>query len=122
MPGRQTAFPNILVEEILARNESKGRGVEFDEGLPENIPTERIESLISSVRVFGSDRPESKLVYKLQVMALTESSAKAYARAFVRLKNPFEPDIVGTEVVETLGTGGVLDRRNRYRIEVTVEK
>lgn len=120
---RQTAFPGIIVEQIDARAGGGGRSLEFDEGLPEDINTERIESFTSQINIFGSDLVENKLTYHLHVAAYNNVSAKAKARAFVRLKNPFEPDVIEVSEPEKLKDLGVLKGgRNAYSVTVEVKK
>lgn len=121
--ARQTAFPGIIVKEITARTGGGGRTLSFEEGLPENIPSERIKSFLDGVNLFGSELVENKLVYKLEVAAYSELSASAKARAFTRLKNPFEIDTIEvTEPEKIRDLGALRAGRNAYKINVIITK
>lgn len=121
--GRQTPFPGIIVRSIHASAGGGGRSIEFDEGLPEDIPTERIQSLINELRVFGDPRVSSKITYKLYVASLNPILAKAKTRSFVRLKNPFEPQTIDvSEPVIDKGIGPLDNGRDVYRVEATISK
>lgn len=132
--GRQTSFPGILIRDIEASVGSEnrtldrgiggtGRTIEFEEGLPENIPTERIQSFINEVRLFGDSHVDSSLTYNLYVASMSPTLAKAKSRTFVRMKNPFEPDIIDvSEPVRDSGIGPLDKGRDVYRVSVTVSK
>jgi len=121
--SRQTAFPGVIIEEIEATAGSGGRTLDFPEGLPENIPTDRIESFTNEIRFFGSDLVgDSKLTYRLQVAGVSKSAAHLKGRTFVRAKNPFEPQIIEVRNVDKLKDMGVMELRNAYSVEVVVTK
>lgn len=121
--GRQTAFPGIIVRAIAAKSGDSGRTLEFEEGLPEDIPSERIQSFLDSVTMFDSELVDSELTYKLQVAAVNPIAAKAKARTFVRLKNPFEPSTMDVSEPEQLKMIGVFDGlRKAYKVDVNIQK
>lgn len=122
--SRQTAFPGIIVESIEVSTGSGGIIAEFEEGMPEDIPSSRVKSIIEQVDLFGSRYvKESKLVYNLQVVGYAKPAAHMKARAFVRAKNPFEASIIEVSVGEKLKDMGVLRAgRNAYSVTVEVTK
>lgn len=120
---RQTAFPGIIVRAIQAKSGEGGKTLEFEEGLPEDIPTERIQSFLDSVTMFDSELVDSELTYNLQVAAVNPSVAKGKARTFARLKNPFEPSMVDVSKPEQLKMIGVFDGlRKAYKVDVNIQK
>lgn len=121
--SRQTAFPGILVEKVEASAGASGRTLELEEGLPENIDGERIKSFLSNVRLFGSRLIDSSITYHLTVVAVSETGAKNKARSFVRLKNPFEPDIITIQDVAVMEELGEFDKgRKAYAVAATIQK
>lgn len=122
--SRQTAFPGIIIESIRAETSDGGKELVFEEGLPEDIPSDRIKSFFDSIKLFQPRRvQEHRIVYTLQVAAYTSIAAKAKSRSFVRFKNPFSPNIVGIASTEKLKDLGVLRAgRNAYRVIAVVEK
>lgn len=121
--GRQTAFPGIIIKNVRAKAGSSGQTLEFEEGLPEKIPTERIQSFLNNLRLFDSDYVDSELKYTLLVAAPYATAAQTKARAFVRLKNPFEPDLIDVSDTQLNSSIGPLDNgRKVYQVEVTVSK
>lgn len=107
---------------ISAKAGGGGRTLEFEEGLPEDIPMERIQSFFDNFDIFGSNLVESQVTYDLDVAALTAASAKAKARSFVRAKNPFEPGFIMTSSPKKLDDMGVMGLRNAYNVRVTIQK
>lgn len=121
--SRQTLFPGIIIEEIDASYSGGGRTLEFQEGLPENVPTDRIESFIGEMEFFGSRfSKENKLTYRLQVAAISKYAAHLKSRTFVRAKNPFEPQFLEVKNVKELDDMGVMKARNAYSVDVVVTK
>lgn len=121
--ARQTAFPGVIVERIDARSGGGGRALKFEEGLPEDIPPSRIQSLIDQVPLFGSDAANSLLLYHLQVAAYTELAARGKTIAFVRAKNPFSTSRIEVAEADKIDDLGVLKAgRNSYRTIAIVEK
>lgn len=122
---RQTAFPGILVESISVTNTASGGGrtLEFEEGLPEKVTVERIQSFFDSFDLLGSDMVEYRIEYNLLVAAYTGVSAKAKSRTFVRFKNPFETPFISTTNHGKQKELGVLrGGRNVYRVSATIRK
>lgn len=121
--SRQTVFPGIIVESIQATAGGGGRTLDFEEGLPEDIPSERIQSLFDNIRLFGSDFVDNEVTYTLLVASYTSLSAALKSKAFVRAKNPFEPDVIDVSTPVKDGSLGVLrGGRNVFRVRVEVEK
>ena len=121
--SRQTLFPGIVVTSIRATSGSSGRTLEFEEGLPENIDMERIQSFLSQLKLFESDLTDSTITYNLQVAAASEVAAKNKARAFVRAKNPFEITMIGPVEASKLPSMGVMGPgRDAYEVSATIRK
>lgn len=116
---RDTIFPGILVESIRVRAGGSGVTAEFEEGLPEQIPTGRIQDIIDQVPVFGSDYADSSIEYTLLVDAPTEMLARVKTRAFIRSKNPFEAHVVEIEGADEIREGPL---RGTYRVMGKVDK
>ena len=120
--ARQTAIPGIIVNRVEARTPSDGKALDFD-GKPEDVTFDRLRSLFEQVNLFVANTGASRVIYDLDVAAYNKTSAKSKARAFVRLKNPFEVDIVNTSrprKVEDLGP--VNGFRNAYTVIVEIVK
>lgn len=121
--ARQTAMPGVLVKSIQAKSGGGGRTLEFEEGLPENIGRDRISSFLDNVTLFGSSSVNSVLIYNLEVAAYSEMSAKSKARAFVRMKNPFEIATLTISSSDKLRDLGVMKGgRSAYSVSVRVQK
>lgn len=118
--SRNTIFPGVVVDSIEVRSGGGGRIMEFDEGLPEMIPTELIQKLINKVPMFGSSYTDSVLVYNLQVAAISPVFASTKARSFARAKNPFEASVIGVKETEMIRDPDM--ERKDYRVVVEVEK
>jgi len=120
---RQTPFPGILIDSIKAEAGGGGRTLEFEEGLPEKIPSRRIKSLMDQLPMFGSEFVNSRLIYNLKVAAYTSYTAKSKARGLVRLKNPFEPNFINIKSIEKDERLGILrGGRTVYSVTAVVEK
>lgn len=125
MSGRQTAFPQIVVEEIEVNVGDTGVVTEFGEGLPEDITPDFIEDITDLLPLFGDSSVESQLVYTLLIGAAAKQPAKSKARGFTRVKNPFEPDIIeilSVERLEGFGRGEVNGVMPMFRVKTRVKK
>lgn len=121
--SRQTPFPGIIIEEIEASVGGGGKILEFEEGLPEDIPSRRIQSFFETINLFGTDLAETEVVYRLQVTAYAKAAAHGKARTFVRAKNPFSPRLLEVRNVRKKKDLGILrGGRNAYSVEVKVIK
>jgi len=121
--GRQTAFPGVIVKSIEAKSGDSGKVLEFEEGLPEDIPSNRVQSFLDSIPLFGSKLTQNELVYNLEISAISKGAAHTKARAFARAKNPFEPRVAEVRNVEKLKDLGILrGGRSAYSVEVRVVK
>lgn len=116
--GRQTFFPGMIVDNIEAR--SPGGGVDVTD--PLNLPLENITDNVRSLIDFLNpiSMEHVTIVYNMKVSSYSKFAAESKARTFVRIKNPFEPDIleVSSNVVEKKG----IAQRNIYSVRVEVEK
>lgn len=111
------------MKSIRAKTNGGGKTLEFEEGLPEDIPSKRVQSFLDSVPLFGSKLSENYLIYNLEISAVSKSAAHAKARAFVRAKNPFEPRLAEVRNIEKLKDLGILRAgRSAYSVQVKVVK
>lgn len=121
----QTTFPGILVEEIEVRKNvtprgNFGRGVGMEFNVPElgaDITPRRIREVLEELG-FGVTT-DDVLIYRMLVKGASRPTATAKARGFVRLKNPFEPDVLNVKRVEDATTEGII---KAFRIWVEVSK
>lgn len=112
--ARQTSFPGVLVESIRVEKppfdekgviqEFVGRGMTREFPSPEmDLTPDQVEDVIDSAsELIGPLRDTFKMRYNLVVRSVPfkrvervkERSISTRARAYVRVKNPFEPDII----------------------------
>lgn len=89
----------------------------------DDFTPDRVEDFIESSRdVIGLRGEKFALDYTLLITGVSQTGAITTARAFTRVKNPFEADVISVESVskdEEL-SGGRLG--NVYRVTVRVEK
>lgn len=117
--SRDTAFPGIIVEEVTVQVGRDAVTRTFDTGLAEDVTPDSVKSLLDEVPMYGSQFVDSRLEYQLLVDSPSKYSAMSKARGFIRLKNPFEPDIIDIFNVEEVESGLL---RNTYRIEANIRK
>ena len=116
---RQTAFPGILIESIKVEKppfdekgviqEFMGRGVTMEFDMLQraaDISNKQIHDKIESAEdMIGPLRETYRISYNLKIVAvpagdseliqsLQNRSLSSRARAFVRVKNPFEPHVI----------------------------
>ena len=131
-----SSFPRVNVEALQVHTppydkpgvvqEFVGRGVEKE--LPEiprgdKFSTERVENFVDDAReMIPMNSGEYQIKYTLLVRGVTKRGAKATARSFTRVKNPFEADVITVTEPE-------LDERMSseklgkvYRVTTSVEK
>lgn len=115
-----TAFPGIMVEEMRITGEGGTVSSDFDVPLTgENVTEGKVRGFLEeNLPEMGSGGFDA-LTYTLLVKGASRPTAKAKARGFARLKNPFEPDIIDVSVMGTPDTEGVL---KTYRVRVSVRK
>lgn len=147
----RTAFPNVWVESIEVETPpydsegeiqgAVGRGVtrEFDALVSATDMTAgRISDFLEGAEeMIPMTRDQSKLTYNLVIRAVPnpgmgpfqrymqhwqERSAAGRARAFVRAKNPFEPDVIEVDdpVIDTRTSGE--DVGTFYSVDASVLK
>jgi len=107
-----TAFPGIQVKSIYTGSERPSEG-----GIVDTLTKEisKITPEYIKDKLGGSET----LTYELKIKAISKTSAKAKARAFVRLKNPFEP----SEVVISKSKKTSSDKlMNEYDVTLSVRK
>jgi len=120
--ARQTAVPGIIVNSIGVETQTSTKTMEFN-SKPEDIDYTRLLSLLEQYNVLYPRPGATTIVYDLDVSAYNTTSAGPKARAFVRLKNPFEPNIIKTsEPRKTDDLGVVSGYRNVYNVRVQIEK
>lgn len=122
----QTVFPGVEVESIfiiknvieedgtLGAAETFGDSLDQDNILQNNYITR-------TVRKFYKDRlgERDALAYELSVKATNSKSAEIKAKAFVRLKNPFEPTLIAISNVQEIEGEGLV---KTYAVGVPVIK
>lgn len=113
-----TAFPGIMVEELRVTRKGSTNTLSFDVPVSgESFDADRVRGFLEDNVTDLSGRDELK--YTLLVKGSSRPTASAKARAFVRLKNPFEISVVDTNVRGTQEQGTLV---NTYRIIVGVTK
>lgn len=112
--GNSFFFPGIDILQLEAREkaETPQRGEFVREVTFPTISPNILENLRERTGVFA-------LVYTLKVDAVTEIGAKNRARAFVRMKNIFEPDFISVQDVKLMRRRPVT---NDYEVVVEVAK
>lgn len=148
--SRQSAFPGIFISSIEVEKppfdepgviqEFVGRGVihEFEMmRRASDITEENIGEVITSVEeLIGPLRDSFRVKYNLRVKAavgqfrdisdlmirIQKRSVKSRARLFVRVKNPFEPDILEVTEPELNEELSIEEIGNVYNVTVTVTK
>lgn len=139
--GRRTSFPNIWVESMKVEKppfdeqgviqEFVGRGVVSEFEVPKkaaDVSKDTVGQLLDSVEEsIGPLRDTFRLKYRLVVRVpmgnpFTKRGVRLRARAFVRMKNPFEPDLI--EVSPVQQAGGLFEnmKGDFYKVSVTVTK
>jgi len=117
----RSAFPGIKVNAVtLQRGKSNITrqyqvpilGTEFD-------PGKRIRQIEKQYEDRLISYPRTAIRYDLSVVGATRSSAAAKARAFTRIKNIFEPDVISVNSVKLTGHGKI---GKQYQIETEVTK
>lgn len=129
MTDRLKNFQQILVTDITVQNPDtyQGRTGMTREMTPAtrgaDITDVDIDEIIDDLIDFLNLRADRfNLRYSLEVKALTEASAKAKTRAFLRIKNPFEPRVT---TIESKGKAGYTVENplmSVYKITARVEK
>lgn len=105
------AFPRVTVSSIQAQRATD------ESALGQFFPGDNVEGTLERVNEFiGSGE---KLVYNLSVNAATERGAMATARAYVRAKNPFDPQTITIESVSQTSGGRSLVQKWAKGIEET---
>lgn len=119
--GRQTVFPGLMVDRIEARQFGRAVDTVHEQGAPLKNVAERAKSLIQFLNpLFDED---FVLEYDISIAAYSQFSAKTKARVYVRMKNPFEPDIIDITSVEKIrNLPASKAGRNLYEITVEVKK
>lgn len=99
----QRAFPRVEVEQITVV------GPDRNEAIGEEFVEETIQSL--------GEREE--LIYELNIDSVFEPGSKMTGRAYVRVKNPLEPDIIDVRSSNLISDDGLF---NSYNVTVAVSK
>lgn len=112
--GNSFFFPgiDILQLEVREKAETPERGEFVRETTFPTISPDILENLRRKSGVYA-------LVYTLKVDAVTESGARNRARAFVRMKNIFEPDFISVQDAKLMREGVAT---NDYEVVVEVTK
>lgn len=108
-----SVFPAVSVLRIDTKKSLTEEGAS-EEDMVEGVLHEITPEFIDE-RLGGRE----KLIYTLSVKASSALGAKAKAKAFVRVKNPFE--ITNVEIIQTdvMDQAGIL---NEYRVTVGITK
>jgi len=94
MPG--TAFPGIEVNSVTVSQGEKEVTRQFQVPISgmQFKPGKRVRGLEKKVEEKAGLSRRKEIRYNLTVTAVSKASASAKARAFTRMKNVFEPDLV----------------------------
>jgi len=112
MMADETAFPGIQVKRIYTGSKKPSEG-----GIVDTLTKEisKITPEYIKKKIGGS----KTLTYELKIKAMSETSAKAKGRAFVRIKNPFEPSEVIISKSDKVESGNLM---NDYDVTLSVMK
>lgn len=131
-----SSFPRVNVEALKVETppfdkpgviqEFVGRGVEkeFDE-IPsgDSFSSKRVENFLDEAReMIPMNSGSFRISYTLLVRGVTKRGAKATARSFTRVKNPFEADVVTVREPELDDRLSSEKLGKVYRVTTSVDK
>lgn len=131
-----TAFPRVKVESLKVESPPFDKPGEIQSRVGDAVTTtfdmfpsgdeftsDRVQEAIDSARdMIGLTGDTFALEYTLLVTGVSKRGAITTARAFTRVKNPFEADVISVDSVSkdrNLSGGGL---GNVYRVTTRVEK
>lgn len=127
-----TIFPGILITELKIQQGDipepgvikefgpRGLTTEFEPAkMARDFSPDIVQDLIKNFAAWDDDY---WLEYRLQVQAAMARSAKMKARAFVRVKNPFEADLINVHSVKKDEDMSGDKLGNVYNVRVRVNK